>query len=78
MIPLIFVLVVLPSDEQEWLKMSNENGVQLGGNAYWYYPNQAQNISKNSFTMRLQIPLKNKIQLDFSEKMFQMLYPKLF
>lgn len=58
--------------------MPSNGGMLQKANAYWFYPDDSMNFSDNLQSVRIKIPLKNKIDLDFCQKMFKLLYPKFF
>lgn len=68
-IPLILILVILPSIEDAWIEMTSKK-VIINAEKYWFYPNNTSNISKNIGKTRILIPTKNKISKTFFNTMF--------
>lgn len=65
--PLILILFILPNDEDEWVKILQDE-IRISKNAYWYYPSDDENeevINKASKT--IYIPLNNKLDFSFFE-----------
>jgi hypothetical protein len=62
--PLILIVVFLPEERNEWLKL-NELGIFLSGNAFWFYPENEMELSTNNRTQRIKISLKNQMNFDF-------------
>ncbi|HFA49805.1 MAG TPA: DUF4365 domain-containing protein [Bacteroidetes bacterium] len=74
--PLLLVLLVLPEKKSEWVKLSigdsaPKKHVQIGGVAYWYYPDENLNFTKNKEKIRVHIPTKNKVGFDFLNDLFK-------
>lgn len=73
-IPLILILLILPQQRENWLKIdSTQEFLQLGGTALWYYPEQVELYSSNRSTKRIRIPQEQIVDLNFFEKMFNLL-----
>ena len=63
--PLILILFILPEDENEWVKVLQDELI-LSKNAYWYYPTDDENEEViNTSSKTTYIPLKNKIDFSF-------------
>lgn len=76
LIPLILVLFILPDDMESSIDLSNLNYTQINASAYWIYPNETWTISSNKSSVRVEIPIKNCVDLDFCDKIFNLLHDK--
>ena len=55
--PLVFILFILPTDEQKWINIF-EDELIISKNAYWYYPSDKENTeSENISSRRIKIPI---------------------
>lgn len=71
--PLILILLVLPDDPELWLTISTEE-VILRRSAYWYQPPVGSERTSNTHTVRIEVPLQNKIGLAFFPDLFEQVY----
>ncbi len=62
--PLVLVVFFLPEDKNDWLKLQDD-GIFLGGNAFWFYPADDMGQSFNMSTQRIKISLNNQLNFDF-------------
>jgi len=46
-------------------------------NAYWFYPSEENVLTKNKSSIRIKIPIQQKLDLDFCEHIFKLLYSEL-
>ncbi len=63
LVPLILILFVLPDDKEEWVKMRDEE-LALKKYAYWFSPQESLTTSNNKRSVRIEIPLEQKMGLD--------------
>lgn len=75
-IPMVLIVVVLPENEKKWLEQK-EQGILMRGNAYWFYPDEDMLYSINNSSKRIEIPLKNKVNLDFFDFIFKLRNKKI-
>ncbi|MDC6362995.1 MULTISPECIES: DUF4365 domain-containing protein [Flavobacteriaceae] len=61
--PLVLILFVLPFDKLKWVEIFDDK-LYLSKNAFWYYPDKDDEV-KNSSTVRIKIPIENKVNFDF-------------
>lgn len=74
-VPLILILVVLPSDQNEWVNI-DDNGVLLRRSAYWFRPNGDDEYSENVSTKRVSIPYSNKLDLNCFDNFYNEFHPQ--
>ena len=74
--PLVLIVLYLPENQKVWLR-KEEEGIFLSGRAFWFYPPAELDFSTNSRTQRIQIPLKNEVNLEFFDNLFNLL-PKSY
>lgn len=74
LIPLLLIVFVLPEDSSNWIDFTKIDFTKIKGNAYWIYPSEKWQISKNRSSIRIEIPLKNRVDLKFCDKVFNLLY----
>lgn len=67
--PLILVLLVLPDDQNEWLRIE-PGELLLRRTAYWYYPEAGLDYTENTSKVRITIPRTNVMTLDFVREKF--------
>ena len=77
LIPIILVVYILPDDSEKWIQVSNKNGLDIKGGAYWFYPNENLEKTNNKSSIRIKIPIEQKVDLDFCEHIFNLLYSDL-
>lgn len=71
-VPLILVLLILPSDESKWLNLNvADGGLTIGGKAYWYMPpeNTVPTLDKSYKT--ISISKENQVILGTINQLFQ-------
>lgn len=68
--PLVLILAVLPDDRESWAQI-NELDLNLAQRVYYFYPDSDMEVSENESTVRIQIPLENKIDIDFFQSIFE-------
>jgi len=68
--PLILILFILPSDKNEWLKIS-DNELIARKCAYWYFPEEAEIMTSNTATKRISINKKNLISNETLNHLFE-------
>ncbi len=73
-IPLILILVILPSIEVSWIEITAKK-IIINAEKYWFYPNSTSSISKNIGKTRILIPTKNKVNKTFFNTMFNRFHP---
>lgn len=74
-IPLLLVLLVLPPDPKQWVTISESlDQLLMAGKAYWLYPHDNMNFSKNRYFQRIFIPLNNQILPPLFKAIFQNLF----
>ena len=72
---LILILIVLPSNMQEWISVE-QLSMTINNHAYWYYPSKDLTLSKNKQKVRISIPKKNQIITNFFPKLFDNFFEK--
>lgn len=72
-IPLILILVVLADHPKSWLELTSDQLI-INGSAYWYYPDLNESLTINRYSKRISIPLSQKVDLDFFQNLFKLLY----
>jgi Domain of unknown function (DUF4365) len=71
--PLILVVVVLPEEKEEWIKIYKDEGLTLlGGTMFWFYPEVNDGFTNNIVSKRIHIPSENQLDLDFFLKIFSL------
>jgi predicted ABC-class ATPase len=68
--PLILVLFILPTNQTEWLIVS-ENELIAKKCAYWYIPQQNEGTTDNADTKRIVINKNNLINSDTLNQLFE-------
>ena len=71
--PLILVLMVLPDNRDLWLSI-REHEIALAKCAYWYIPDAAETYTANTESIRITIPTRNSLGLDFLDRKFNEYY----
>lgn len=74
--PYVLITVVLPKNREDWLQKESEEQLNLKAKAYWYYPKNKDEISKNLSSKRINIPTKNRVDLEIFDKLFNLLWSK--
>ena len=77
LIPIVLIVFVLPNNFEKWVQFSNKNGMDIKGEAYWFYPNENLEKTSNKSSIRIKIPIEQKVDLDFCEHIFNLLYADL-
>lgn len=72
-IPLILICYIVPASIKNHVKI-DESKMTIEGSAFWYYPSESMQFSKNKQSQRIEIPLENRINLDFCSKMFNLFH----
>lgn len=72
-IPLILLVYIIPSNENDWVKCTNE-GTVLKKEAYWYRLPSGTIRSNNTTSVTIDIPQKNRV----TEEFFPNLWTSLF
>ncbi|MEM9886888.1 MAG: DUF4365 domain-containing protein [Bacteroidota bacterium] len=76
LIPLVLIVFILPENKENWLNILEDSSTKIEGYAYWIYPNDTWNFSTNSSTVRIEIPFQNKVDLNFCDDLFGLIYEK--
>jgi hypothetical protein len=71
--PLVLVLAILPDDKANWAIIGEQN-LLMNQKVYYFYPNDAMEETQNANTIRISIPLENKIGMEFFQNLFQQHY----
>lgn len=58
--PLILVIMVLPANIDKWIS-ETDSKYTINIQKYWYYPDMDMDLSLNQRTIRLEIPIENKL-----------------
>lgn len=74
--PYILITVILPKNKEEWIREKVHGQPNLKVKGYWYYPNEQNEISKNLSSKRIEIPIKNSVNLEIFHKLFNLLWSK--
>ncbi len=75
LVPHILALLVLSDDTASWLQADfTKKNYSINGVFYWYLPRTEQNYSKNPNKQRIYIPLKNKVDLDFFDFIYNLFF----
>ncbi len=61
--PLILILFILPEKKEDWLQISNEKLITKKC-AYWYLPDENEEMTENMSSKRIKIDKLNLITLD--------------
>ncbi|MGE5344132.1 MAG: DUF4365 domain-containing protein [Candidatus Omnitrophota bacterium] len=69
-LPLILILFILPNDKNEWVQLRDEE-MALRKCAYWYCPENDFISTDNKRTVRIEIPIKNKLNLNTIKNLFE-------
>jgi len=69
LIPLLLVVFIFPTDEGEWVLVSEED-LKIKRHAYWYYPDEKADFTSNTTSQVVKIPRSNRIDLDFFPMIF--------
>ncbi len=78
--PLLMIILVLPLEKRDWVSLKAnspllEGFLTLGGAAFWYFPNDEDDFTKNKMTRRIDISIRNKVDLEFVRNIFnQIIY----
>lgn len=73
--PLILVLLVLPLEPKNWIELNPEHSHYcLNGDFYWFYPDDVLGFTKSVSTQRISIPVKNRIDLEFFQNIFNLFF----
>lgn len=75
-IPLVLILFILPSDQNVWVDIDN-NEIKLRKHAYWYVPPIGSTHTENSSTIRIEIPKENILDIDCFINLHEHFYPTL-
>ena len=65
--PLYLALLVLPELEISWLELAVDQ-LLLRGNLYYFRPPEGSAPSENAATVRIRIPLVNRVDLEFFDQ----------
>lgn len=68
--PLVLILAILPNLRNEWATI-DENNLTMGQLVYYFYPNDQMEETSNKSKRRIEIPLRNKIDMDFFQTLFE-------
>lgn len=71
--PLILILFVLPSDQNDWVDI-DETELKIRRNAYWYIPTDNSDFTENEYRIRVTIPKTNRLGIDCFNDLHQQLY----
>lgn len=71
--PLILILFVLPSDQNDWVDI-DETELKIRRNAYWYIPTDNSDFTENEYRIRVTIPKTNRLGIDCFNNLHQQLY----
>lgn len=71
--PLLLILAILPDNQEEWA-LIGENSLNLNQIVYYFYPNDEMQETNNLNTIRIEIPYRNKIDLNFFQEIFDQHY----
>lgn len=68
--PLLLFLFILPSDNEDWLKLSDKELI-IKKCAYWFYPEKADITTGNTHSKRINISYDNLVSIDTIDKLFE-------
>jgi hypothetical protein len=68
-IPLILIVFIFPSEQQDWLTLTPEELI-LRRQAYWYFPDDDLKYTENEYTQIIKIPKSNLVDLNFFSMIF--------
>ena len=71
--PLYLVLLVLPDDQDNWLGVGPEE-LAVRQCAYWWLPEAGTQPTENEATKRIEIPLAQRVTIDFFPERFRAFY----
>jgi hypothetical protein len=71
--PLILVLFILPSNEEEWLTL-DDNALILRKCAYWFVPNDTDSMTENENSRRIAIPTSQMIGIETLPQLFEIFH----
>ncbi len=74
LIPIVLVVYILPNDSDDWVQVKYSQGIDVKGEAYWFYPTGILSKTENKSSIRIKIPTEQKVNLDFCEHIFNLLY----
>ncbi|MEK7254180.1 MAG: DUF4365 domain-containing protein [Bacteroidota bacterium] len=75
--PLVLVLHVLPDEVSQWIVTDKAaEHYKMNGLFYWYYPTQNDDFSKFDSKETIKIPMKNLVELDTFEFLFNSFFQK--
>ena len=74
LIPIVLIVFILPDNFEKWVQVNPKDGIDIKGEAYWFYPTQVFEKTKNKSSVRIKIPIEQKVDLDFCEHIFKLLY----
>lgn len=73
--PMVLILMVLPDDKNKWFEVdTNQQKYTVNGIFYWYFPSKEDVLTKNVSKQRISIPIENKIDLLFFDKIFNLFF----
>ncbi len=73
--PMILVLLVLPDEQENWLELhTDKDRFCLNAALYWFYPEENLDFTPNQSSKRIEIPLANKIDLEFFKNIFNLFF----
>lgn len=72
--PLILILFVLPDLDTDWVDLDHTE-LRLRRNAYWYQPPAGSVQTTNQHTIRIDIPVANRLDMDCCINLHQQFYP---
>jgi hypothetical protein len=72
-IPLILVVFVLPEEPTKWINFTPEQ-LCMRGRAFWYFPEEEENLTLNRHSKRIWIPDHQQIDLNFFPNFFKLLH----
>lgn len=72
--PLVLILFVLPDLPADWVDL-HVTELRLRRNAYWYQPPAGSVQTANQNTIRIDIPIANRLDIDCCVSLHQQFYP---
>lgn len=73
LIPLILIVFIVPTDQKKWIE-SVPDGLITRKEAYWFNLTNESKSSSNSTNITIEIPIKNKVDIDLFPNLFSTLW----
>jgi hypothetical protein len=67
--PLVLIVLVLPDDNRSWLSVTSDEMI-LRRTAYWWRPSHDARPSDNEYSVRIEIPNTNAVDLAFVPQLY--------